>query len=139
MPLCGGGWIGSDPIVDAYGCRADPEYPPEESCPLGTRMNNVYGYASGSTPTYTCYVQQDIGALTPPAGCPISAVSCAEGFVFDPASSKLSWTGPGSSWGCYFKCKADPDPYDSNADWPCTKKGYKPMGGGGGDTCCAKW
>lgn len=139
MSLCGGGSMGGDPITGSYGCRADPNYPLASSCPAGTEMNNVYGYAAGSTPGYSCYVPQDIGASEAPAGCPISTVQCADKFTYDSASSHLSWSGGGSSWGCYFSCKANPDPYDSNEDWPCTKTGYKPIGGGGGDTCCAIW
>ena len=140
MALCGeGGSIGVNPIIDSYGCRADPDYPPADSCPAGTEMNNVYGYAAGSTPQYECYVPQNIGATEAPAGCPINNIECYDGFTYNSSSSHRSWTGGGSAWGCYYNCKADPDPYDSNADWPCTKTGYKPIGGGGGDTCCAKW
>ena len=140
MPMCGGGSMGGDPITDAYGCRADQNYPPANSCPEGMQMNNVYGYAAGNTPTYSCYVPQEIGSGSAPEGCPINPadVECASGFVYD-ATSNLGWNGGGSSWGCSFRCKAQPDPYDSNEDWPCVKDGFKPIGGGGGDTCCAKW
>ena len=139
MPMCGGGSMGGSPITDAYGCRADQNYPPANSCPDGMQMNNVYGYTDGNTPTYSCYVPQEISGSAP-AGCPISPadVECASGFVYD-ATSNLGWNGDGSSWGCSFRCKAQPDPYSSNADWPCVKDGFKPIGGGGGDTCCAKW
>ena len=104
-------------------------------------MNNTYAYAAGSTPSYRCYVSQQIGASVAPAGCPISQANatCAPGFVYDAAGSSLAWTGGGSSWGCNYACKASPDPYVSNPDWPCAKPGYKPIGGGGGSTCCAKW
>lgn len=141
LPICGGGSMGGSPITDAYGCKADPNYPAASSCPAGTGMNNTYGSAAGSTPTYTCYVSQSIGATSAPAGCPISAgtITCASGFVYDATPSKLTWTGGGSAWGCFFRCKAQPDPYVANSDWPCTKTGYKPIGGGGGSTCCAKW
>jgi hypothetical protein len=139
ISMCsGGGSIGGDPITGEYGCSADPNYPPESSCPAGTEMNNLYGYG-GLNPGYRCYVPQDIGASSAPAGCPISTVACADKFSYDSANSHLSWSGGGSSWGCYFSCKANPNPIDSNEDWPCTKTGYKPIGGGGGDTCCAIW
>ncbi|MBS3063813.1 MAG: hypothetical protein J4203_08195 [Candidatus Diapherotrites archaeon] len=141
MALCGGGSMGSDPITDAYGCRGDAGYPPASGCAPGTTMNNLYPYVDGSTPSYRCYVSQQIGASAAPAGCPISQANttCAPGFVFDAAGSNLTWGGGGSSWGCNYTCKESPNPYVSNPDWPCAKLGYKPIGGGGGDTCCAKW
>ena len=122
---------------DGYGCRGDPNYPASDSCPEGTNMNNTYAYAAGSTPSYTCFVSQQIGTQEAPEGCPIDPqiVQCAEGFIVDPQAD-LSWKGAGSSWGCWYKCYAEPDPYLANPNWPCTAEGYEPVGGGGGDTCC---
>lgn len=136
-----GGSIGSNPILDVYACKGDPDYPPASACPETTQMNNTYASASGSTPMYTCYVPQKVGATVSPAGCPIPGylISCHEDFEFDEEGSKLAWQGGSSSWGCWFKCKATPDPYIDNPNWPCAKPGYQPISGGGGETCCATW
>jgi len=142
MAICGGGFMGDSLITDAYGCRADQNYPPASSCPSGMQMINLYGFSDGwSTPIYNCYIPQNIGATSPPAGCPINQaiISCASGFVYDTTRSHLEWVGSGDVRGCSFACKAQPDPYASNSKWPCTKVGYSPIGGGSGDTCCAIW
>ncbi len=132
---------------NSYGCRADQNYPPPaSSCPAGMQMNNVYGYAAGSTPSYSCYIPQKLEATSPPVGCPLDTtkISCAYGFVPELVTNQYTkkklweWYGPGWGWGCSFTCKAEPDPYVSNPNWPCVKAGYKPIGGGGGDTCCFK-
>jgi hypothetical protein len=136
-----GGSIGGSPIQDVYSCKVDVNYPDKAAaCAPGTELNNTYGSAAGSTPKYSCYVAQEIGETSPPSGCPLNMASvvCAEGFVYD-TTSNLAWTGGGSAWGCSYRCQAEPDPYVSNPNWPCTKKDYKPIGGGGGETCCAKW
>ena len=140
MEMCGEGSIGDSPILDAYGCGVSQNYPSDDSCPNEMHMNNVYGFASGNTPGYRCYVPQEIGSEEPPEGCPIELadVECADEFVFD-ETSNLSWKGPVATWGCSFRCKSEPDPYDDNENWPCIRNGYVPIGGGGGSTCCAYW
>lgn len=138
MPMCDP--AGSPDISDSYGCRADPAFPPASTaCPSGMVLSNTYGYASGNTPSYRCMIEQEYLTSTPPPGCPLttSDIQCADGFVYDASGSELAWNGPNAYFGCTFKCKAQPDPYDSNPNWPCTKSGYEPIGGGGGDNCCA--
>jgi len=133
--------MGNSPIQDVYSCVADTSYPSSTSaCAAGTKLNNTYGSSGGGSPSYSCYVPQDISATVSPSSCPIprQQVKCATGFVFDEASN-LAWKGTGVSWGCSYKCIASPDPHVSTPNWPCTKTGYKPIGGGGGETCCAKW
>jgi len=138
--LCGtGGSIGDSPILDTYACKGTDDYPSASVCPAGMSMNNYYSYPDGTAPEYICYTSQTIGATSAPAGCPIASPTCTSGFTYDSATSSLSWTGSTSSWGCYYTCRANPSPYSANADWPCTKTGYKPIGGGGGYTCCAKY
>jgi len=138
---CGNGLVDGSPIKDAYECKLETDYPSANSCPTGTKMNNTYGSIDGFTPLYTCYVSQKIGTTNPPEGCPIqlATVSCADGFTYDDKTSNLKWSNGDSSWGCFFKCKANPDPLVSNKNWPCTKEGYKPKGDGDIGICCAKW
>ncbi len=140
-PMCGGGSMGGDPITDAYVCRADGSYP-ANGCAAGTQMNNTWGYSTGpSAPSVACYVSQSIGATSAPTGCPIDTadITCPEGFAWDGSTTSLTWVGGGSSWGCFYKCGMTPNPYTANPNYPCLAESYAPIGGGGGDRCCATW
>ena len=133
-----GGYIGDKEIADTYACEG-VKPSEKDTCASGTQLN-YYGNGSG-IPSYSCYVSQKINALSAPSGCPIdsSKITCLDGFTYDEKGSKLVWSNGGSSWGCFYSCVAKTNPKILNPNWPCTKEGYKPIGGGGNSTCCAKY
>ncbi len=127
MTPCNSADIGSP--SNAYECIIK-DYPAGD-CPHSLDKTILYyGFMTKPNPYYMCtaYPSQQ-------GSCPINenSISCADGFVYNKTESNL---GADDQPYCWFTCELQPNPYDSNKAWPCTKPGYIRWASTGEGVCC---